>query len=64
MEEKNIIKKAKKCPFCGSKNVEFISNLIKGYEKEFVVCMNEQCLAEGGIASTKEEALKKWNTRN
>ena len=53
------------CPFCGGNNLDFITNVdgerLTG--KEYIVCNDDNCLAEGSIADNKEEALEKWNKR-
>ena len=56
MEFKEL-EQAKPCPFCGSLNLNFEDNEVFFW----VVCDN--CLAEGGIAKNREDAVKVWNTR-
>jgi hypothetical protein len=52
----------KECPFCLSNQVVFISNVDSGgRDCEFVVCLNDECLCDGPIGKSKEEAAQKWN---
>lgn len=46
----------KRCPFCGSKEVEL--NVIGFF---FVHCLNEECKVIGPTKPTEDEAIETWN---
>jgi Lar family restriction alleviation protein len=50
--------KLKSCPFCGSDTADFSP----GSPPWGVVCRD--CLAEGPLENTHQEAAMAWNTRN
>lgn len=50
--------KLKPCPFCGSDDVDVVSNLYT-----YVTCHNPSCEAYGPICNTTEQAITAWNTR-
>jgi len=61
---KNMTEKLKECPFCGSKAVLWPFGIVGGRWK---ISCSDDCVTmpprfETGF-TTKEEALKKWNTR-
>ena len=58
------IESALPCPFCGGTNLAFISDVDEGRDVEFIVCMADDCLADGRIGKNKEDALNKWNNRH
>lgn len=60
----DLICNALSCPFCGGTELKFISDVDNDIrDKEFIVCMNNDCLCDGRIAEDKEEALSRWNIR-
>jgi Lar family restriction alleviation protein len=59
-----VISSALPCPFCGGKDLQFISNVDGDRDVEFIVCMNNDCLCDGRIGKNKEEALSRWNARH
>jgi Lar family restriction alleviation protein len=61
----SVIESALPCPFCGGTNLAFISDVDGGSrDVEFIVCMADDCLADGRIGKNKEDALNKWNKRH
>jgi Lar family restriction alleviation protein len=60
----SVIESALPCPFCGGTNLAFISDVDGGRDVEFIVCMADDCLADGRIGKNKEDALNKWNKRH
>ena len=60
----DVISSALPCPFCGGKDLQFISDVDGDREVEFIVCMNNDCLCDGRIGKNKEEALSRWNSRH
>jgi len=60
----DVIESALPCPFCGGTNLAFISDVDGGRDVEFIVCMADDCLADGRIGKNKEDALNKWNKRH
>lgn len=56
-----MILSLKPCPFCGGKAV--IRPTTSESAFYWGKCINDECWAEGGIASTPQEAAKKWNRR-
>ena len=65
LQQCNVISSALPCPFCGKKELQFISDVDGGdREVEFIVCMNKDCLCDGRIGKNKEEALSRWNSRH
>ena len=59
-----VISSALPCPFCGGKDLQFISDVDGDRDVEFIVCMNNDCLCDGRIGKDKKEALERWNTRH
>jgi Lar family restriction alleviation protein len=53
-------KELKKCPFCGSKNVE----IIDGYADTGCWVECQVCHAYGGNAELHETAIENWNRRS
>lgn len=53
--------KLKPCPFCGSEDVELNSYLIGNKYLFFVT--DTECLADGPVFGTEEEAIAAWNRR-
>ncbi len=53
------------CPFCGASDL-YILGCVNEAETMFwfgVICENVACRAEGPIGNTREEAIRRWNTR-
>lgn len=59
-----VISSALPCPFCGGKDLQFISDVDGDRDVEFIVCMNNDCLCDGRIGKNKEEAFSRWNSRH
>ncbi len=66
--------KIKICPFCGEKKGRLIMSvtptggrLFKSKEiitnRFYVICLNDDCLAQGGFDFNPYKAVEKWNRR-
>lgn len=58
--------KLKPCPFCGGEDIYLAANTIKadnGIHSDFYYFCGD-CMAEGSVADTENNALLAWNKRN
>jgi len=59
------MKKLKPCPFCGSKKLKKLSNLMpSGCSVFWVGCETVNCAGSGPQDSSMKDAVEAWNKRD